>query len=114
MIIGQSTTTEIIGIETMFVAGQLVGGSGIVDLVVQIDYSELTIEQKSIYDQALDLVSDSNYNMILNTTAELEISRITSTVLTEGTSTEDFESLSEVDKDKFRALLGLFIELNTA
>jgi hypothetical protein len=86
-----------------------VGGSGNVDLVVYLDYNDLTKEEKAVYDDALNLVADKNYNIILNTQAELEISRITSTVLSEGTDTEDFALMTEVDKDKFRALLALLI-----
>lgn len=113
MIKGRSMTTAIPDVEMMFVAGELVGGSGNVDLALNVEYSELTVEQQAIYDDALSLVGDVYFNEITNTIAELSIDRTTSTVLSDATETVDFDTLSEADKDKLRDILALFVELNT-
>jgi hypothetical protein len=112
MIKGLSTQSTEPNIEVMFVFGNHLGEDGI-NLSVHIYYNELTPEQQAVYDDALNLVDDKYVNIINNTTSNLTINRVTSTVLTEGEDVLDFESLSETDKDKLRALLALFVELNS-
>ena len=113
MIIGISITTDQANIETMFVSGKSLPNSDKIDINCHINYADLTIDEKLIYDNAIALVVDKNYNLIINTTAELEINRVTSTILEQGTDEVDFETLSELDKDTLRKLLGLFIKLSS-
>ena len=110
MIKGTSQTVGIQNYETMLVTGVVEQGQPI--FMTNLYYDELSPSQKIIYDEAMPIVSGSYLTTITNTTAELDVSRLTSDVLVEEPSVIDFETLSEVDKDKLRLLLGLFIELS--
>lgn len=110
MINANSTTSDLPNLETMYVVGQ---ATPEIFISVSVFRDELTIEQQAVYDDAISVVADYNYNQIINTIAELDISRITSIVLTEGTDIQDFDAMSLVDQDKLRALLALLIELNS-
>jgi len=109
MITGIAATTDEANTETMFVFGEPVPGEG--SIVTNLFYNELTAPQKVVYDEAMPIVTGSYFTTITNTVSELEISRVTNDVLTDVPSVIDFEALSEIDKDKLRALLALFVEL---
>ena len=108
MIKGTSQTVGVENYETM-----LFYGKATPELTISgnLYYTELTAEQKITYDEAMPIVSGSYITTITNTTAELEIDRLTSDVLSEEPAVIDFETLSEVDKDKLRALLAIFVSL---
>jgi hypothetical protein len=110
MIEGLSATTDEANTETMLVTGEPIPGEGMI--VTNLFYNDLTAPQKIVYDEAMPIVTGSYYTTITNTTAELKINRVTDDVLVEAPATIDFESLSEADKDKLRALLALFVELS--
>lgn len=111
MIKGSSLTATAPNIEEMLVNGEAVTGSG--DFFTSyVKREDLTPEQQDVYDAGVSIVSGKYYTEITNTTSTLDISRVTSTSSVEGTDVIDFESLSETDKDKLRALLALFVRLN--
>ena len=109
MITGISTNIASPNIETLSVSGRLTPESNYIQiLVVKSDLSE---DQQAIYTNGVNLVSGKFITKIINTTAELNIDRMTSDSVEEGTDTFDFETMSVADQDALRALLGLFIEL---
>ena len=111
MIKGSSLTATVPNIEEMVVNGEVVTGSG--DFITAyVKREDLTSEQKDVYDAGVSIVSGKYYTEITNTTSTLDINRVTSTDSVEGTDVFDFETMSEVDKDKLRDLLALFITLN--
>ena len=112
MIKGISLSTNELNIENLTAFGQEVGGSGIF-FETNIYYNELTQEQKDIYDAAINIANSNFYTDIINTEAEILINRVTSTPLIEGLDLIDFLTLSESDKDKFRAFLALLITLKS-
>ena len=109
MINATSTTSDLPNLETMYVVGQ---ATPEIFISLSVFRDELTVEQQDVYDTAIAVAAANNYNQITNTVAELEISRITSLVLTEGTVVQDFATMDVADQDKLRDLLALFIELN--
>lgn len=74
--------------------------------------ADLSVDDQVTYDEAMDLFTPDCFTEITNTIADLSIDRITSEVLVEGTENLDFDSLTEVDKDKLRALLAIFVANN--
>lgn len=109
MIKSIASTTDLTGFEQMSVTGNATPELVISCVVIR---EELSAEDKVIYDEAVAVFSPDIYTEITNTIAELSIDRITSEVLVEDTENVDFEALSEINKEKLRALLGLFIRLN--
>ena len=77
-----------------------------------VDRNDLSVEDKVTYDDAVAIFTPDAFTKVTNTVAELSISRITSTPITVETEDVDFDLLSEIDKDKLRALLALFVSLN--
>lgn len=108
MIRGTSITTDQPNIEQMLVSGEEVAGSG-QNFICNLFREDLTVAEQAIYDDAIALVADTYYTEINNTTSALDISRVTSTVLADGTDVIDFQSLSVADQDKLRAFLALVI-----
>jgi len=110
MINVNSTTSDIPNLETIYVAGK---ATPEIFISVSVFREELTVEQQAVYDAAVAVIAANNYNQITNTIAELDISRVTSLVLTEGTAVQDFDAMILADQDSLRALLALLIELNS-
>tara|TARA_R110000868_G_scaffold144281_2_gene363172 strand:+ start:336 stop:668 length:333 start_codon:yes stop_codon:yes gene_type:complete len=110
MITGISTNIPSPNIETLSVSGKPAPESSYIQLLVT--KADLTTEQQLVYDTGVAVVAGKIITKIINTTAELNIDRMTSDIVEEGEDVFDFETLSEVDKDKLRNLLALFIELN--
>lgn len=111
MIKGSSSQATLPNIEEISVAGKPTPESEYMQLYVR--KSDLTEEQQATYTEGIGLVSGKYFTTINNTTSELVVDRVTSETTTEGEDVFDFETLSEVDKDKLRNLLALFIELNS-
>ena len=82
-------------------------------LSCEVTRADLSPADQAIYDNAVALFAADQYTNITNTVAELSISRITSTPITVETEDVDFLLLTEVDKDKLRGLLAIFVSLNT-
>jgi len=108
MIKGESQTVEVPNYETMLFFGK---ATPELTITGSLFYDELTAEQKITYDEVMPIVSGSYITTITNTEAELEINRLTSDVLSEEEAVIDFETLSEADKDKLRALLAILVSL---
>jgi len=72
----------------------------------------LTEEQKTIYANAINLIAGRNITIISDTIENLNIDRITSDEIIEGTYEFDFQSISEADKNKIEELIMLFVELS--
>jgi hypothetical protein len=109
MIKSIASSTDLAGFEQMSVTGNATPELVISCLVVRED---LSAADQITYDEAIALFSPDIYTEITNTIANLSISRITSQVLVEDTEDVDFDLLTEVDKDKLRALLAIFVTLN--
>lgn len=110
MITGYSFTATTPDIEEMSVTGEL--SPEHTNAQIYIRRSDLTVEQQTIYNNAVNIVSGKFRTLITNTTSNLAIDRATSEVLAEGVDNFDFETMSVADQDALRALLGLFIELS--
>ena len=110
MIKGSSLETDLPNIEHMFIVGEVVGGSGEI-LSCTLRREDLDVAQQTTYDEALVIVSSKCFTEIENTVSELSIDRITSSSLGVGTDVLDFNTMTEGDKDKLRALLALIVEL---
>lgn len=109
MIRSIASSTDLPNFEQLSVTGNATPELVVSCVVVRAD---LSVEEQLTYDEAIAVFSPDIYTEIINTEAELSIDRITSEVLVEDTENVDFEALSEIDKEKLRALLGLFISLN--
>jgi len=110
MITGISTNIASPNIETLSVSGRVTPESNYIQiLVVKSDLSE---DQQAIYTNGVGLVTCKFITKIINTTAELNIDRMTSDIVEEGEDEFDFETMSDIDKDKLRALSMLFSELS--
>lgn len=101
--------TELPDFEQLSVIGNATPELIISCLIVRAD---LSVEDQTTYDEAIALFSPDNYTQITNTIADLSIDRITSATLAQDTENMDFDTLSEVDKDKLRALLAIFVANN--
>jgi len=110
MIYGTSITTNLPDVETMLVVGKATPESA--EMIVTVNRTDLTVPQQTVYDDAVALVTGNAFTLIENTTSELNISRITSSVVSEDEGVFDFAIMNLTDQDKLRALLTLFIELN--
>ena len=109
MIKGSTLVATVPDIEEMFVVGVAAPGGDMFTSYVK--RADLTVEQQAVYNDGVNLVSGNYYTEISNTTSTLTIDRVTSEANAEGTNSFDFDVMSEVDKDKLRALLALFVEL---
>lgn len=110
MITGISTNIASPNIETLSVSGRLTPESNYIQiLVVKSDLSE---DQQAIYTNGVNLVSGKFITKIINTTAELNIDRMTSVVIEEGINDIDFQALTTTKKNKLNALFSLFSELS--
>ena len=107
MITGFSTQVETEGIEHMLITGRESAESPM--FVCNLFREQLLPEEQDVYDAGVGVVANNQLTEISNTTAILDITRMTSGVIIEGTETIDFESLSLADKDKLRALLALIL-----
>jgi methionine synthase I (cobalamin-dependent) len=105
-IISNSVSVE--NIEEIAVLGNYEDGNTNLHII----YSDLTPAQKTVYTNGLSVVSGKYFVEVSNTEIELSIDRMTSEVLEEGTDIFDFETMSDIDKDKLRALSMLFSELS--
>ena len=94
----------------MLVSGTLEVGQPI--FVANVFRSELTAAQQQTYNEAIPIVTGSYYTTIINTTANLEISRMTNDLLVETPTEIDFLTLSIEDQDKLRNLLALFVSVS--
>ena len=110
MIYGTSITTNLPDVETMLVVGTAIPDTD--TMIVTVNRADLTAPQQAVYDDAVAIVTGNAYTLIENTTSELNISRITSSIVSEDEGVFDFAIMSLTDQDKLRALLALFIELN--
>ena len=110
MINGISTTTDIPNIEHMMVTGKSTPESE--DMVLTVMREDLTVEQQTVYDAGVAIVSGNMFTVIDNTTSELQISRMTDQVLIEDTGEFDFATMDPADQDTLRDLLALFVSLN--
>jgi len=108
MIKGISVSSPEPNIEQMYIFGEEVGGSG-ESFTCNLFREDLTTEEQTAYDDGLSVVSNNYGNVIDNTTAYLEISRVTSATLLVGESTQDFATMDLADQDKLRGLLALII-----
>ena len=108
MINALSIQTDLAGIEQMQAVGK-VDTADAASFISTLIYNDLSAPEKVTYDDALTLVASVNYTQIINTVAALGVNRMTSVALIEDEEIIDFDALSEPDKDKFRALLTLFI-----
>lgn len=108
MITGISVHTPEANVEQMFIFGEEVGGSG-ETFTCNLFRDELTSEEQIVYDDAISVVANNYRNVISNTTAILDINRVTSSTLLVGEVTQDFSALSTQDQDKLRSLLALII-----
>ena len=108
MIKGISVQTPEPNVEQMFVFGEEVGGSE-EHFTCNLFREDLTPEEQTVYDDAISVVANNHRNTINNTIAELEISRVTSSNLLVGEGVQDFDAMSEADKDKLRGLLALIV-----
>jgi hypothetical protein len=109
MIQAISISTDLPDIEVMAVSGTSEPDA---PLSCEVNRADLSPADQTTYDVAVALFLADQYTNINNTTAELSISRITSTPITVETEDVDFLALPEVDKDKLRNLLAVFISLN--
>ena len=105
-----SNSLNVPDIEEISVSGRLTEESNYIQLLVK--YSDLTSAQKTVYTNGVSVLSSKNYTIISNTEVNLNIDRMTSVVIEEGTDTFDFETLSVGDQDALRALSLLFAELS--
>ena len=96
--------------ETMLVVGKATPESNI--MIVTVNRADLTVPQQTVYDDAVALVTGNAYTLIENTTSDLNISRVTSSIVSEDEGIFDFATMDLTDQDKLRALLALFVELN--
>ena len=111
MITGISTNIPSPNIETLSVSGRLTPESEYIQiLVVKSDLSE---DQQTIYTNGVGLVTGKFITKIINTTADLNIDRMTSDIVEEGEDIFDFQNMSAEDQNALIALSGLFIELLT-
>ena len=109
MITGISTNITSPNIETLSVSGRLTPDSEYIQiLVVKSDLSE---EQQAIYTNGVNSVAGKIITKIINTTAELNIDRMTSDSVEEGEDVFDFQTMSSEGQDALRDLSGLLIEL---
>ena len=108
MIKGISVNTPESNVEQMFIFGEEVGGSG-ETFTCNLLFEELTVEEQTVYNEAISIVANNHRNIIDNTTAILDINRVTSSTLLVGEVTQDFLALSTQDQDKLRSLLVLII-----
>jgi hypothetical protein len=106
MITGTSTTTDVANMEHMFVIGTDDQGNHFSATIMR---EELTPEEQSDYDAGVILVSGNMFTVINNTVSDLQISRMTSSVVTEDEGVYDFSTMSAGDQDALRGLLALFI-----
>jgi hypothetical protein len=98
-------------LEEISVAGKLTSESDYIQLYIR--KSDLTEEQQVIYTEGIGLFSGKYFIVINNIVSELVIDRVTSETTIEGEDIFDFETLSEIDKNKLNNLLAFFIELNS-
>jgi hypothetical protein len=105
-----STKTETPNTECIVVSGKVTPEFNYMQLFVE--KSLLTEEQKTIYANAINLIAGRNMTIISDTIENLNIDRITSDEIIEGTYEFDFQSISEADKNKIEELIMLFVELS--
>lgn len=108
MIKGTSLQVTKQDIEQMFING-LVKPTDESRISVIVDYDSLSDSEKIDYDAAISVVSASYDNSIINTEADLQIDRVTSKTLNSAQQELDWNSMSEEDKDKLRALLTIIV-----
>ena len=104
-----STKIETPNTECIVVSGKVTPESNYIQILVI--KSDLNEWQQAIYTNGVNLVSGKFITKIINTTAELNIDRMTSDSVEEGEDVFDFQTMSSEGQDALRDLSGLLIEL---
>jgi hypothetical protein len=109
MINGISLTSDLPDMEQIFATGKDDPvNDPLTSIVIRAD---LTPAEQAVYDAGITVVAGNMWTKIENTTAELNINRITSSVVTEDEGVFDFATMSAADQDALRDLLALIVSL---
>jgi hypothetical protein len=108
MVRGTSATTNIANIEQMNISGDSDGQGNIFGSILYFD--ELTPSEQTTYTNAVNLFALDGTTYVLNTNAELDVTRITSQVVDpELEQTLDFATMSPAEQQTLRDFLALAV-----
>jgi hypothetical protein len=107
MINGISLTSDLPDMEHMLITGKDNPAND--PFTCTLMREDLTPAEQATYDAGVALVAGNRWTKIENTTAELNINRITSSAVTEDEGVFDFATMSAADQDTLRDLLALFL-----
>lgn len=109
MIIGISNNTSEPSFEQTYISGCITENDGHTNLIIVL--ADLTAPQQTIYNDFIGLTGDNAYFQIDNTECLLSFDRFTSSAITEGETSIDYNSADPGDKTKIDDFIQLLSDL---